>query len=220
MLSFKRSLQIIVLLLIHSWTQAQSNFYEPAPKVFTGGLVAGLNFTQVDGDTFYGYQKVGINAGGVVYVHFSEVLGISTELIYSQKGSRGELVTQSATNGTYVQKYFMNVNYAEVPVTFHVISHKFDFEVGISYARLINSNEWVESDQPVVIDPVANRFNTSDVDYVFGLARKLYKRWYANARFQYSIIAIRPTDRVPTGFSWGNNGQFNNLLNLRIMYVF
>ena len=220
MLHLKRSSLILMLLLIHSRTEAQGNFYEPAPKVFTGGLVAGLNFTQVDGDTFYGYQKAGINAGGLVYVHFSEVTGLSMELIYSQKGSRGELVTQSAINGTYVQKYFMNLNYAEVPVTFHVISHKFDFEAGISFARLINSSEWVESDQPVTIDPVANRFKTSDVDYVFGLARKLYKRWYANARFQYSITSIRPTDRVPAGFSWGNNGQFNNLLNLRIMYLF
>ena len=42
MLHLKRSSLILMLLLIHSRTEAQGNFYEPAPKVFTGGLVAGL----------------------------------------------------------------------------------------------------------------------------------------------------------------------------------
>ncbi len=220
MLHLKRSLLLIAWLVTCQAALAQSNFYEPEPKVFTGGLVAGFNFSQVDGDTFYGYHKVGLNAGGVVYVHFSKKIGVSMEMIYSRKGSRGELVTGSATLGDYVEKYFMNVNYIEIPLTFHVISHKFDFEAGISYARLINSSEWVETDHPVVIDPVANRFNTSDVEYVFGMARKIYKRWYANARFQYSITSIRPGERVPVGFTWGNLGQFNNLFNLRVMYIF
>ena len=211
---------LCIIFSIHSRAVAQSNFYEPEQKVFEGGLIGGLNFTQVDGDTFYGYHKVAINAGGVVYIHFSKVLGVSMELDYTRKGSRGELVTQSPVLGEYVAKYFMDVNYVEVPVTFHVISHRFDFEAGLSYARLLNSSEWIEADKPVVIDPVANRFNTSDLDYILGMSHKLYKNWYANARFQYSITSIRLPDRIPLGYGWGNMGQFNNMFSLRIMYLF
>lgn len=220
MVFLRHSFLLVTVFLFCSRAMAQSNFYEEDPKVFNGGLVGGLNFTQVDGDTFYGYHKVGINAGGVVYVHFSKVFGASIELVYTQKGSRGELITQSPTLGEYVEKYFMNVNYVEVPVTFHAISHGFDFEAGLSYARLVKSSEWIEADVPVLVDPVANRFNTTDLDYIFGISRKLYKGLYANARFQYSVTSIRPWDRVPLGYGYGTGGQFNNMFNLRLMYLF
>ncbi len=215
-----RFLLFVAAILVCGRALPQANFYEEEPKVFSGGLILGGNFTQVDGDTFYGYHKVGINAGGVVYVHFSPVYGASMELDYTQKGSRGEIVTESPYIGEYVEKYFMNLNYVEVPVTFHAISHGCDFEAGLSYARLIHSSESVEADVPVVIDPVLNRFNTQDLDYIFGLGRKIYKKWYANARFQYSITSIRSADRIPAGYGYGNNGQYNNMFNLRLMYLF
>ncbi len=199
---------------------AQSSYFDESQKVFNGGLLLGANFTQVDGDSYYGYHKVGLNVGGVVYVHFTHSFGASMELIYSQKGSRGEDITGSPAFGTYVEKYFMDLNYIEVPVTLHYIYHNFDLEAGLSYAYLITSSEWIEADQPVVIDPVYNRFNSTDFEYVFGLGRKLYKKLYANIRFQYSIVPVRPTERVPLGYSYGNAGQFNNLFNLRFIYLF
>lgn len=216
----KRYLLLFIAILISQLAFAQADYYEPEPKVFSGGLILGANFTQVDGDTYFGYHKVGLNAGGVVYVRFTRVFGASMELIYSQKGSRGESVLESPAIGTYVSKYFMNVNYAEVPVTLHIISHGIDVEAGVSYARLINSSEWVEADQPVTIDPVLNRFNTSDFEYIFGIGRKVYKRLYANIRFQYSITSIRPPERIPIGYGYSDAGQFNNLFNLRLMYMF
>ncbi len=211
---------LIVTILVTVHLYGQKGFDDEDPKAFNGGLVLGLNFTQIDGDTYFGYHKVGLNAGGVVYVHFTKVFGASMELLYSQKGSRGENVVESPYIGTYVTKYFMNVNYVEVPLTLHVISHKFDFEGGVAYARLINSKEWIQSDQPVVTDPDLNRFNTSDIDYVFGMGRYIYKRLYANIRFEYSITSIRSPDRIPLGYGYGNQGQFNNLFCLRLMYMF
>ena len=211
---------LLLSIVLCGIARAQDGMYIEDPKVFNGGLIFGANFTQIDGDSFYGYHKVGINTGAVVYVHFTQVFGASMELVYSQKGSRGEVITESPSIGTYVEKYFMNLNYVEVPITFHAISHKWDVEAGISYARLISSKEWVLADQPVVIDPVANRFNTSDIDYIFGLSRQVYKKLYANARFQYSITSIRPADRIPVGYGYGAQGQFNNMFNLRLMYLF
>ncbi len=199
---------------------AQSNFYEEVPKVFNGGLILGANFTQVDGDTYYGYHKVGLNTGGVVYIHFNQKFGATLEFIYSQKGSRGEAVTESPSIGTYVAKYFMNLNYVEVPLTFHVMLHDVDFEAGASYARLVKSSEWIQADYPVIIDPVLNSFYTSDLEYIFGISKKIYKKLYGNIRFQYSIISIRANDHIPLDFGYGNNGQWNNLFNFRMMYLF
>ena len=90
----------------------------------------------------------------------------------------------------------------------------------IKSLEAVNSSEEIISDQPVYIDPVANRFNTTDIDFVVGLTRKLYKNLLVNIRYQYSLTSFRPTERIPYGYSYGNQGQFNNLFNLRMVYVF
>jgi hypothetical protein len=102
----------------------------------------------------------------------------------------------------------------------HAVLCKIDIEAGISYGLLVSSKEWVQTDQPVVIDPDKNRFNTSDIDYVFGIGRRVYKKLFANVRYQYSVTSMRPPERIPVGFGFNNNGQFNNLFNFRLMYYF
>jgi len=199
---------------------AQGNYNEDEPKTFTGGLVAGTTLSQVDGDSFYGYNKLGITVGATVYAHFSKNSGASMELLYTQKGSNGQVIYESPYIGTYVQKYYMALNYVEVPITLHTVFRKYDLEAGLSYARIVKTKEWVSSDQPVYIDPVANRFDNDDFNYILGVGRKVHKSLYASFRFQYSMVSIRPTVRVPYGFSWDTKGQFNNLLILRLMYYF
>lgn len=215
-----KGLWLFVICFLTVTAYAQRNFYEEDPKPFNGGILLGPNFTQVDGDTYYGYHKLGLNVGGVVYIHFTQKVGASLELIYSQKGSRGESVTESPGIGTFVAKYFMNLNYVEVPLTFHVIYREVDFEAGASYARLVRSSEWIQADYPVIIDPVQNSFNSSDFEYVFGIGKKLYKNLYGNVRFQYSIISMRPNSHIPLDFGYGNNGQWNNMFSFRAIYMF
>lgn len=213
-------LPLFVISLSFLKVQAQNDYFTGEPKVFNGGLILGMNITQVDGDTYYGYHKVGLNVGGTVFVHFTRAFGVSMELLYAQKGSRGEDIIESPAIGTYVTKYFMNLNYVEVPVMLHYTYHRYDVEAGVSYCYLVKSSEWVLADQPLNIDPVANSFNKTELEYIFGLSRRLYKQLYANARFQYSITSIRPSDRIPLGYGYGNQGQFNNMFALRLMYLF
>jgi hypothetical protein len=208
----------VLLIVISLWVAANSYAQEEERKVFSGGLIPGANFTQVDGDSYYGYHKIGLNVGGTVYVHFTGTFGASMELIYTQKGSRAETVEESPYSGTYVSQYHINVNYVEVPITFHYIIRKYDFEAGAAYARLVGSREWAYTDIPINIDPVINSFNNFDIEYVFGAGRKLYKRLYANFRFQYSITSIRPLGSIPPGYSWGVDGQYNNIISLRVIY--
>ena len=214
---------ILLLICVPLCLRAQFNMFAKEGeglKKFTGALVMGLNFSQVDGDSYWGYHKVGLNAGAQVFIHFTPSIGISMELLYTRKGSRAVTVTESPYVGTYIWKYYMDVNYVEVPIMLHYTDGKYDFELGASYARLINSNEYVITDQPVNIDAVGNRFNTSDIDFTVGLTRHLYKNLLANIRYQYSLTSIRPPERIPIGYSYGNQGQFNNLFNLRLEYVF
>jgi hypothetical protein len=211
---------VIFLSLACAGTKASAQgWYEEENKVtFRGGLIGGLNFTQVDGDSYSGYHKVGINAGPTVYVHFTKMFGVSLEMLFSQKGSRSATVTESPYVGTYIQQYTMKLNYVEIPLLLHLVDRRLDFEAGGSWARIISTKEYAIADYPVIIDPVLNRFNTQDIEWIVGGSVKLNKHWYANARYQYSFIAIRPEDRVPVGFNYGSKGQFNNLCVLRLEY--
>lgn len=204
--------------------QGKGNIYfndRDDPKTFTGAFCLGLNFSQVDGDSYYGYHKVGLHVGAQVFAHFTKDFGASMELLYSRKGSRAVTVTESLMWGTYVWKYYMDVNYIEVPIMIHAATGtRWDLEAGISYGILVNSNEYVISDQPVVITPERNSFNKSDIDWILGARRKLYKNLLGSIRYQYSLTSIRPIERIPVGYSYGNKGQFNNLFTLRFEYVF
>lgn len=188
------------------------------PRLFQGRLIAGFNFCQVDGDTYAGYHKVGINTGGMVYVHFNPVLGASLEMVYTQKGVRGANVRESYTVGTYFDKYYLNLNYAEMALLFHLDTYRFDYEAGISFSPLLNAAEWAEADVPIVIDPALTYFNSHDIDYVFGLSYRINYRWAVNFRFQYSITSIRPWERTPPRYSNGDLNEYNDLASLRLIY--
>ncbi len=199
---------------------AQDNdLFGDEPKVFDGRLIMGTNITQVDGDSYSGFHKVGLNVGGMVYVHLSPSVGISMEMLYAQKGARGAHVSESPYVGTYFDKYHLNLNYVEVPLIFHLKRLVFfDFEAGVSYARLLKSEEWGAADVPVIIIPEFNYFNSTDLNYVGGASVRLSKHWYGNIRLQYSIIPIRPSERVPPRYNMFHQHQYNNVVCFRIMY--
>lgn len=134
----------------------------PTHRLFEGRIITGLNFTQIMGDNHGGFHKVGANVGGMVYVHYKEVLGLSFEMLYTQKGVRSANVKESVTLGTYFDKYFLNLDYVEACLMLHLDCFILDYEAGISYARLVKSQEWAEADVPIVIDQSLAAFNAHD----------------------------------------------------------
>lgn len=213
-----KALPLLAAILFGLPAKAQEPLYEEG-RTFTGALAGGLNFAQVDGDSYYGYHKVGLHLGAMAYAHFTQVWGASMEMLYSQKGSRGVSVYESPAIGTYIFKYYMDLNYVEVPLMLHtIIMQRYDVEAGVSFAYLLSSKEWIQSDQPVAITEARNYFNNTDLDMNIGLTARLYRRLFANIRYQYSLTSMRPPERIPVGYSWGNLGQFNNLFNLRLVY--
>src|SRR4051812_22334962 len=79
------------------WPVSVDEDIDELNKLFEGRLVAGFNFSGLQGSAVSGFSKVGINAGGMVYTHFKTMFGLSLELLYSQKGARGANVKESYT---------------------------------------------------------------------------------------------------------------------------
>ena len=188
-----------------------------AQQQFEGRLILGTNFCQLNGDTYAGYHKIGLNMGAMVYVRLHPLSGISLELLYAQKGVWGGTVKESYTVGTYFDKYYLDLNYLQACIMFHYKKHFIDYEAGIAYSRLITSREDAEADVPVYIDPARSRFNSYDLNYVVGLSIPLGERWCANARFEYSVVPVRTADKVYPRYSDGS-AQFNEVTSLRFLY--
>ena len=213
------AISLFILFVIFSFARssslwAQNTYFSDEYHTFYGGLVLGANFTQVDGDTYEGYHKVGLNGGGIVYMKLSENMGASMEMVYTQKGSHDISQSESPYIGTYFSEYKLKVNYVEIPVMFHFLtSRRLHYEIGASYARLINSSEFLYSNPGAVIDPNVYYFRKSDICALAGGYYQIYKWWFLEARFQYSLVTIRDAARIPIG----GPQQFNNVVTLRLV---
>ncbi len=196
-----------------------STFGEEDNRTFYGGLTAGANISEVIGDAYHGYHKVGLNAGALVYAKFSARLGASIELLLSQKGSRGVRELYSSYVGNMFEKYYLDLNYVEVPLQLHFFpQEKIDIGAGASYSRLVNVKEDIATEQPVYINPDNHPFLKDDFAFVVGGSYRFWKNWMVSGRYQRSFTAIRNWDKVPLYLGSGN--QYNIYFTFRVVYFF
>jgi hypothetical protein len=224
MISFRKTLSITALITIASVSAKAQGYYVDNENTFYGGPVVGLNFTQVDGDNYAGYSKVGFNLGGIVYAKFGSDFAASLEISYAQKGAAGK-PKPSGVPGINLIDYTLKLNYAEIPVcVYYVDGHKNHFGAGLCYGRLISADEKVETNPTYNFNQENFPFKKSDLSFLLNINLHIWKGFFVNGRFSYSMIPIR-TD-VPFGLGRsggggaGNGQQFNNSMALRFVYVF
>ena len=217
-----------VLCISSSWLYGQdiadaryekSHFFSPdKEQVFFGGFTAGGNFSTVDGDSYGGYKKAGLVCGGTVYVRFLPKMLANIELLYTMKGSRGVALKYSSYTGDFFERYWLDLNYVEIPLMFHyTFTPRWHIGAGAAYSQLINSKEEIYTDQPVKIDPATTEFNSSDINFVIGGALQIGNGWFLMGRYQRSLSSIRRPQNIPV---WQNSfAQFNDLFSLRLMYL-
>lgn len=197
--------------------QNPGDYYLEDPRTFYGGVLAGTNFSQVDGDSYAGYHKLGLNVGGIMYAHLGEHLAGSIEILFSQKGSRGHRAQESG-NGSVISKYRIDLNYAEIPLQINYFDkRRSHFGGGLSYSQLVSSKEdIIAGGQQVNTDTL--RFRKADLNLILGGNLHLIKGLFLNLRFQYSLIPIRTKENI--NLDYGRAEQYNNLFTLRLMYLF
>ena len=135
---------IILLLLIvveASFGQNRRRTSLEPVQVFEAGVIFGRSFAQIDGDYFTGFDKGGWYAGLRGVANLSVQSSINVEMLFSQKGSRiphGTSLMPKSVNDRLIA-----LDYAEVPIVFKRKFHPTPstpfFEIGASYARLINT---------------------------------------------------------------------------------
>jgi len=127
---------------------------------FIGGIAAGINLTQVDGDEVFGYTKVGFNGGPFVKLMLDKKqrFSITMELLYSQKGAQkkypapngvrvalGDTAFFDTKNEGENTKFFYNLrtDYLEIPLVVHFEDprSKVGIGIGITWGRLVYVKE-------------------------------------------------------------------------------
>mgnify|MGYP001569095309 CR=1 FL=1 len=185
--------------------------FNAAAQDFNGGLKAGIDFSQVDGDRQEGYHKGGLIFGGFVSRKLSPRLNWQLEMIYIMKGSKKGA---DSLRGIYDYKR-IGLNYVEMPMVMQVWYEKFKlyFEGGLSFGVLISSKEEDENGTTTLIGP----FNPFEFGLVAGASFIATPQLSASARFGYSILPIANQAIVVGGKTYG--GSYNNLIELTLNYL-
>ena len=219
-----------VLLLLLLWclaydVQAQyTPFFmtgDGEPKhTFYGGIAVGANFSQVDGDGFSGYHKVGLNIGPLVYARITDFVSASLEIIYTQKGSKERDFQETSSGVPYLNAYDLKLNYIEVPVLAHLSLRRFQYGAGLAYGFLLSSREEATTVNPVNLYPDLYSFRKTDLSGLGEVGYEFYKGTFIQMRYSYSLATIRDADRIPEGYGGGRfSRQLNNMFSLRLVYL-
>ena len=178
---------------------------------FEGGVLVGLNATQVDGDNYSGYHKPGMALGGYVQTDLSRTVYAGMELKFAQKGSRN--IDSLATDGQI--KYIMRLSYVDLPVYLGIrTSERISLLIGVSPGYLITGTEY--NDYGKLTEQDQNAFSEFDLQGMLGFRLQLTKRLFVDLRGAYSVLPIRKQKGDPLWY-WKSN-QFNNLLSTTVLY--
>ena len=175
---------------------------------FQGGPILGFTATQVDGDTYSGYNKAGVIIGGFVNKKFSEKWSSQLEIKYIQKGSKKK---PRNNDPTY---YKLKLDYFDIPVIMQYhYKNKIIFETGIAVSYLTKAQEDNDGYGLVDADPPFNKF---EISALAGANYNITERLIFNLRVSYSMHQIR--NHTLRSTMWLRYGQFNNVISFSVYY--
>ena len=159
---------------------------------FKAGFNLGVTAAQINGDDSASFNKLGISAGIRAYTILTPKTDIILEILFSQRGSRTELI-----RNTGVPQRIINLNYIEVPVIYTIKDwyqddedyHKMHFQAGLSYGRLF-STRFDESP----LQDVAPFFRENDFSWLAGITFHTNANTGFYARYTRSINLLFKND--------------------------
>ncbi len=174
------------------------------------GIFVGITASQVDGDSFTGYNKLGLSGGFFVNRHINYGIYWQAEVKYVSRGVYKGLGENDPT------LYKSSYHYVELPLSIHYLyDQKIQIEAGASPEVLIGT---IFSDENGVIDPAFYPDNRRFGLSVFG---GLYY-WFNTTkgigmRFTYSAIPFRDPQE------WNHpryRGYYHNVISLTGAFKF
>jgi len=178
-------------------------------QYFNGGIVGGLSASQIDGDTFSGFNKLGVVAGGWVSRNFAENLAGQLEIRYIGKGAYF-----SDLENAFPVYDKRSLHYIDMPVLLnYYYRDRIVLNLGVSPEYLVK-HVWETLDGIDPNDPFL--YNSFTMSGIFGVGYTFLEKLTFNVRYNYSIIPMSPHQSGQT-YRW-NRGYYNNVLTVALYY--
>ena len=174
------------------------------------GFFAGINASQVDGDSYSGFNKLGLNAGFFVNHHIEYNIYWQGEIRY---GTRGVYQGPTDTNPTLYKSVY---HILELGLSVHYLyDERIMVEVGTSPELLLAVRFW---DEYGIMDPSTYPENRRFGLNVFGgIGFWFSEKIMAELRYTNSAIPFRDPEE------WNNaqyRGYFHKVFSLSMVYRF
>ncbi len=188
---------------------------------FEGGVLGGITASQVDGDSYSGFNKLGLHFGVFTKTQLNPHWGAQFELKYSGRG---------AFEGSFMPDqpriYQLSLHYISLPlVAQFYFTDDIYFESGIAYGYLLGRRMYDNGGRvPDEQIKLVGDFKKSDLDGIIGVNYSLQENITIGIRYAYSIIPIRKRN---TGYYYYGfiarmigytKGDYNNFLTVGVYY--
>lgn len=161
-------------------------------QTFQASLLAGGNFSQIDGDDLFGYHQLGANAGIRVVAILNDRWRVGPEILFSQQGARRN---QNSTNVSVFDR--IDLNTLEVPLMVYYKDWRLTAEAGLSYQNLFSYTVVSSGGE----DKTATTPLNSDLVAIkAGVTFFLTERLGLNLRFSKHLTDIDPDNTPNTSF--------------------
>jgi hypothetical protein len=179
---------------------------------FEGGFFGGLSASQIDGDAYSGYNKVGITAGAYFTREINRNLNWKTELRFIQKGAYKKNTENDPT------LFKTTLQYVEVPIILQYFYNKKVFlEAGIIPEILLSNKEETENGV-TPFNEISHPFNRFVIEGTAGVGYFLTNHIAAGFRYSYSLLPI--SDFALGTLYRAKRGSDNNVLSFTLYYHF
>ncbi len=196
---------------------AQEQFVRKEESIFRPALILGFNASQVDGDNIAGYRKFGLNAGAAAFIRLPKNFTFNFEILFSQKGAR------NSPNQAFMGEPFrLMLDYVDVPFVFNYHDRNSQgndvaiFGIGVVFTSLVRYKEFRGGREWEY--PEGSPYNRLGAEALANLTFVIRQHFGINLRYMYSMTNI--VNRKMDFSAMPNQGQRNNYLSLRFMYLF
>jgi len=208
---------------------------------FIGSVIAGTNFSQIEGDDVHGFYKVGFNGGlGLtIPLNRKQTWQVSFELLYSMKGSKKSCAAGYFDTIYYSPAMFMDVDrsvpfdpttkcnisldYVQIPlmVRYEEMYSGCTFALGFAWGRLVRAHE-VYNGFTRTTNVRSGTYKRNDWSVIADVNIRLYKNLSLNIRYEYSMVPTRLAYyeymRTDGSSVIETHKYYNHLISTRLVY--
>lgn len=178
-----RTLFLILLLVTSGFLSAQT---------FRASLIAGGNFSQIDGDDLFGFHQLGANAGVRVVALLGDRWRVGPEILYSQQGARRN---QNSLNISAFDQ--IDLTMLEVPLMVYYKDWRLTAEMGLSYQRLFDYTVISSGGEDITF---ATPLNENLVAFKAGVTFFVTPRFGLNMRWSKHLNNLDINNSLNTSF--------------------